>query len=126
MKRLYISIALMAAILAIAGHAMYSICQMEQELLGDLAQIKQTAQAGDLAATIALSDSFTERWVSTKKQLSRFVRHNQLDEITGLSDQLHAFAQYEDTANLHACIDRIAGCVEEIWHNEIPYISNIL
>lgn len=126
MKRLYIAIALMAVILAIAGYSMWSIRQIEQELLGSLNQIKQTSQTGDLPATLQLSEDFTSRWTVLKKKLTRFVRHNQLDEITGLADQLYSYAQYGDKANLHACLDRIAGCVEEIWHNELPYLYNIL
>jgi hypothetical protein len=126
LKRLYISIALMALVLTVAGYAMWNIYHIKQELLDSLEQIQQVSQLDDQTATLQLTMDFTKRWAELKKNLTRFVRHNQLEEITGLVEQLNAFAQYDDKSNLHACLDRIAGCLEDIWHNELPYLHNIL
>lgn len=57
--------------------------------------------------------------------LIRFVRHAELDEVTGAMTRLEMLAKYGDLSEFSAELNRIKNLLHHIYDSEIPYLRNI-
>ena len=57
--------------------------------------------------------------------LIRFVRHTELDEVTGAMTRLEMLAKYGDLSEFTAELNRIKNLLHHIYDSEIPYLRNI-
>lgn len=64
-------------------------------------------------------------WLDAEHVLIRFVRHAELDEVTGAMTRLEMLAKYGDLSEFSAELNRIKNLLHHIYDSEIPYLRNI-
>ena len=64
-------------------------------------------------------------WMDAEHVLIRFVRHTELDEVTGAMTRLEKLAKYGDLSEFSAELNRIKNLLHHIYDSEIPYLRNI-
>ena len=92
--------------------------QLEQ--LSAYAQNQQLDQAAEVAA------QFFDQWSQTKDSMVWYIRHEPLEKLTDISARLEQLARYGDLSQLLAQTKELTIRVDELYHNELPLLRNLV
>ena len=121
MRRLIISLVMLAGILFLSAFNLYTLYQIRGELVGDLdAMMQKLEQGQDPTAVTMDALEFEELWLDREEKLVKFIRHADLEQITWDSARLPYLARYGDLSELAAEINRIRLQVNHLWESQFP------
>ncbi len=125
MKRLWISIALFAAVVATSCVCLFYLTNLKNDFSKDFDELYELNAAGDNEKTAAAAKELTEKWMDKLHVFCRIVRHTQLDHVTLAVAKFESLAKYGENGELAAEIDRCKILLEDIWDSELPLFRNI-
>lgn len=125
MKRLYICIALFAAMLLGGAVSMKSLTDAQQRIDAQLQEVIFSAEQGNLDAAYRRSVELQGIWSECEHHLMLMVRHNDLDNMTMLVNHLPNLARYESTAQLLSYAEVAQKLILHIWDSERFILRNI-
>ncbi len=125
MKRVWIALGLVAAILAGGIFSLWHLERITREMGNSLEQLSLAVEQQDDARILELALMFQEQWQQFEPGIRRYIHHDELESITGGSARLAALARYQDYGELAAETDRMRHLVNHILESERPTLKNI-
>ena len=126
MKRMWIAIGLVAAVIATCCYCLFTLSKLKDEFLLELDRLYSLNAAGDNEKTAEAAKELTDLWLQKLHIFCRIVRHTQLDHVTLAIARFESLARYGENGELAAEIDRCKILLDDIWDSERPLIRNIL
>lgn len=125
MKRVVLCLGIIAVIVALSIFSLYSVKQYEDFFQEKIAELEEMTPQEDYDALAKKSAELYESWVQAEHVLIRFVRHTELDEVTGGIGRLEMLARFGDLSEFSAELYRIKTLLHHIADSETPYLRNI-
>ena len=128
MKRLYVSLGLIALLAALSGvHTLY-LSRFTGELAGLLTQAQEQVEREDWAAATQLTRQAKEQWVGNEGYLHITLRHADIDAILVSFDEALAFLQANEhqSAEYAAVNAKLLTQLALLLEEELPTITNLL
>ncbi|MEG1869664.1 MAG: DUF4363 family protein [Oscillospiraceae bacterium] len=126
MKRLWIAASAVLVIIVLSLLSLNYTYNVTNELANQLGQIKVSVKQENTAQTIYLCNEYKASWDEKEKTLVKFMRHNPLDKITGMSARLSSLAEYADKSELMAVLDELIDSTHHLLEEETPRLDSIL
>lgn len=126
MRRLVISLALLAALGGVGLWNSLALRSISQELLDTLAQAEAQAEAGNWAGAEALTRSAQERWESVSLYLYIVLRHDYTDEVNGSFASVLELIEWQETPEYAAGNGELMAQVEHFSEAEQLNWKNLL
>ena len=115
MKRFYICLGILAAILCVCFWSFNLFSGMSRDMISQLDAIEEAALAqGDSAVLEEMCAEYAQAWEEKEPLLLRVVRHPQLDEIGSLAAELRYLAQDDSYSHLLATVAHIKSNLQKI------------
>ena len=128
MKRLYVSLGLIAVLAMLCGaHTVY-LDRFTGELTGLLTRAQEQVECGDWESATQLTRQAKERWVDNDGYLHITLRHTDIDAILVSFDEALAFLQggEHQPAEYAAVNARLLTQLALLIEAELPTITNLL
>lgn len=125
MKRLYVSIVIMIAMITLSSVILFDLYKTKNEIIYMLDEIKTDTANQNYQAAYEKAEYFNLFWDTEEARLIRYVRHSQLDIITYSSAKLPALLKYGEYGECISELDQIKMALEHLWKSELPTINNI-
>lgn len=125
MKRMWLAVGLIAAVVLISAGALFSLTGIKNDFDSKFDSLYLLVESGDSAAAASAARELTEYWMERHHTLCRIVRHGQLDQITLAVARFEPLAVYGERGELAAEITRCKLLLEDIWDSELPTFTNI-
>ena len=125
MKRMWIAVILIAAVLAVSTVCLLSLSTIQRELDEELAMLSDLSTVSSPEETAKAAKELSSVWRKRLNTLCRIVRHTQLDQVTMAIARLEPLALYGEKGEFAAEILRCRILLEEIVDSEKPLIRNI-
>ncbi|WP_312640624.1 DUF4363 family protein [Hydrogenoanaerobacterium sp.] len=125
MKRLIISLLMVALIITFSIINSITLYKIRIELSDYLEGMSQKLESGSMQEVMEDAQKFKELWHDREEKLVRFIRHSDLEQITWDSARLPELAKYGDIAELAAEIKRIQLQVDHLWETQIPRFRTV-
>ena len=128
MKRLYVSLGLIALLAALCGvHTVY-LSRFTDELTGLLDQAQEQVDRGDWEGAFRLTQQAKDQWVDNVGYLHVTLRHADVDAILVSFDEALAFLQGSEhqPAEYAAVNARLLTQLALLLEAELPTITNLL
>ena len=128
MKRLYVSLGLIAVLAALCGvHTVY-LSRFTGELTGLLTQAQEQVNREDWEGAFRLTRQAKEQWVDSEGYLHITLRHTDVDAILVSFDEALAFLQGKEhqSAEYAAANARLLTQLALLVEAELPTITNLL
>jgi len=125
MRRLYISIGMMAVITAASiGCLLYVhiVCTESEQMLQE---IYEDAVNGDFDTAYEKSTQFYSYWIKQESTMILIIRHYHLDEIRTNAAKLPEYLSCQNNAESTATVKTLLTIVETIWQEEQPVFRSI-
>ncbi|MDF2567597.1 MAG: hypothetical protein K0R90_1053 [Oscillospiraceae bacterium] len=122
------SITISIILLALIGFSIFSLFRLQdinQEMTDLLTSASLAAQNQEFEKAKELSKKCIERWHEHEHFAGIFIRHNEIDEMTGLVSQLKSFIEQKNTALFCGTADRAITLINHIFSSELPTLTNI-
>ena len=126
MKRLYAAIAFLLIILATSAFTIFQCRQFRDQAIPQVEQIIEYAETGHLEQAAGLSGQFFDSWSKTRDSMVWYIRHEPLEKITGIASRLESLANHGDLSQLIAQANELIVHIDELYHNELPLIQNLI
>ena len=126
MKRLYAAIAFLLIILATSAFTIFQCRQFRDQAIPQVEQIIEYAETGHLEQAAGLSGQFFDSWSKTRDSMVWYIRHEPLEKITGIASRLESLAHHDDLSQLIAQANELIVHIDELYHNELPLIQNLI
>ena len=110
MKRIYAAIAFLLVIVSTSLFTIKQCYDFRSRALPQLEQLSAYAQNQQL-------DQASMVW---------YIRHEPLEKITDISARLEQLARYGDLSQLLAQTKELTIRVDELYHNELPLLRNLV
>lgn len=114
MKRLWIGIGILAALLGAGLWAMFSMDHIHSAISEELEQAAQTVQDSGWEEAAALTDSAKEDWETHWRFSAALADHSSIDQIDGLFAQLKVYEDRRDTTSYAAACAQLAQMVSAL------------
>ena len=128
MKRLYVSLGLIALLAALSGvHTVY-LAQFTGELTGLLTQAQEQVEQENWQAAFQLTRQAREQWAANDGYLHITLRHADIDAILVSFDEALAFLQGDEhqPAEYAAVNARLLAQLALLLEAELPTLTNLL
>lgn len=125
MKRMWLAVGLIAAVVLISAGALFLLTGIKNDFDSKFDSLYLLVESGDFAAAASAARELTEYWMERHHTLCRIVRHGQLDQITLAVARFEPLAVYGERGELAAEITRCKLLLEDIWDSELPTLTNI-
>ena len=125
MKRMWIAIGLIGAVIILSTVCLLSLSTAQKELDGELEKLSVLSTAASSEETARAAGELGSLWHKRLSVLCRIVRHTQLDQVTMAIARLEPLALYGEKGEFAAEILRCRILLEEIVDSEKPLIRNI-
>ena len=126
MKRLYAAIAFLLIILATSAFTIFQCRQFRDQAIPQVEQIIEYAETGHLEQAAGLSGQFFDSWSKTRDSMVWYIRHEPLEKITGIASRLESLAHHGYLSQLIAQANELIVHIDELYHNELPLIQNLI
>ncbi len=126
MKRLYTSLIVLFIILSVSFFTIIQCKNLCSEAYSQVLQIKENTKSDRPQEAVAMAQQFYKFWNKSKNSMVWYIRHEPLEKITALSSRLEALIQNDDLAMLEAYCDELLVRINELYHNEIPKLHNLI
>ena len=123
MKRLYAAIAFLLIILATSAFTIFQCRQFHNQAIPQVEQIIEYAETGHLEQA---AGQFFDSWSKTRDSMVWYIRHEPLEKITGIASRLESLAHHGDLSQLIAQANELIVHIDELYHNELPLIQNLI
>lgn len=115
MKRFYICLGLLAAIVCVCFWSFNLFSGMSRDMISQLDAIEEAALAqGENADLEEMCAEYARAWEEKEPLLLRVVRHPQLDEIGSLTAELRYLARDDSYSHLLAAVAHIKSNLRKI------------
>ncbi|MDD2955919.1 MAG: DUF4363 family protein [Oscillospiraceae bacterium] len=125
MKRVYIALGLLAAIIALSACSLSTYISVQKEVTAQMDHLDSLIEREDYETLAEEAKAVSEGWNEKEHLLIRFIRHQELDEVTSTMTRLPMLAKYLDLGELSAEINHIRVLLHHILDSEIPYPRNV-
>ncbi len=125
MKRLIISLVMVALIIAFSISNTVTLYNVRGELNEHLNNMAQKLDGGEAQDVVEDTQQFQQLWLDREEKLVRFIRHTDLEQITWDCARLPYLAKYGDMAELTAEINRIQLQINHLWETQVPRIRTV-
>ena len=125
MKKLWVGIGILAALLAIAIGGAIVLGHVHGELADRLEQAAEEAPT-DWQGASALAQSVQEDWSRHRHWIAALVDHEPLEEINGLFDQLDLCKREKNPEKFAAVCLQIATICTALEESHMPFWWNLL
>lgn len=125
MKRLIISLVMVALIIAFSISNTVTLYNVRGELNEYLNNMAQKLEGGEAQDVVEDTQQFQKLWLDREEKLVRFIRHTDLEQITWDCARLPYLAKYGDMAELTAEINRIQLQINHLWETQVPRIRTV-
>ena len=128
MKRLYVSLGLIALLAALSGvHTLY-LSRFTDELTGLLSQAQEQVERGDWESAIQVTRQAQKQWLDNEGYLHITLRHADIDAILVSFDEALAFLQGSERqpAEYAAVNSRLLTQLALLLEAELPTITTLL
>ena len=128
MKRLCVSLSLIAVLAVLCGVHTVCLSRFTGELTGLLTQAQEQAERGDWANAARLTQQAREQWVDNDGYLHITLRHADIDAILVSFDEALAFLQGNEhqPAEYAAVNAKLLTQLALLLEAELPTLTNIL
>ena len=128
MKRLFVSLGLIALLAALSGaHTLY-LSRFTDELTGLLTQAQEQVEREDWGGAVRLTREAQEQWAANDGYLHITLRHADIDAILVSFDEALAFLQANEhqSAEYAAVNARLLAQLGLLLEAELPTVTNLL
>ncbi|MGI6402985.1 MAG: DUF4363 family protein [Oscillospiraceae bacterium] len=126
MKRLYICLAVIAAITGVCIFSMHRISEIKDRVEDYSNAVFTAMEEENYEKTLASVGELTDYWMEQNTVLVRYVRHAQVDDISKGISRLESLARYQVYPDLAAELSAILWQMEQIWDSERVHIRNVM
>lgn len=128
MRRLYLSIGLIALLAALSALHVWHLNDFTGQLTAQLTQAQALAEEGDWEGAARLTQQAKERWMGHQGYLHTTLHHNDIDAVLISLDETLAFLEgaEKQTAEYAAANARLLTQLELLVEAELPTLTNIL
>ncbi len=125
MRQLWISVGILAVMVALLSWNVVKVDSLTQPMLEDLSQAASTARADDWSSTQALTQQIQDRWETGMHHL-RFVQmHDTIDEVTLLLREAQGYLQDQKMGEYLSVLGKLTGRLEAIQEQERVSAENL-
>ena len=121
MKRVALCAAVLLVIILLCTASLVTVSRYQHHFTQALQDLEQAVYQ----ETFERPADICRDWLDAEHVLIRFVRHAELDEVTGAMTRLEMLAKYGDLSEFSAELNRIKNLLHHIYDSEIPYLRNI-
>ena len=125
MKRIYICIVAILAIIAISSFSLWRVHQVKEETVTRLEEIQHALDQQDISQALEKTQELASYWQEAQNALIRYIRHVPVDDISNRVMGLPALCAHGEYGELQAEMDRITHLLEHIWYSELPVPRNL-
>jgi hypothetical protein len=125
-KRLYICLAVIAAITGVCIFSMHRISEIKDRVEDYSNAVFTAMEEENYEKTLASVGELTDYWMEQNTVLVRYVRHAQVDDISKGISRLESLARYQVYPDLAAELSAILWQMEQIWDSERVHIRNVM
>lgn len=128
MRRLYLSVGLIALMAALSGLHVWHLNDLTGQLTAQLTQDQALAQREDWDGAARLTRQAKERWTGHEGYLHTTLRHTDIDAILISLDETLAFLEggEKQPAEYAAANARLLAQLALLVEAEVPTLANIL
>ncbi len=128
MRRLYLSVGLIALMAALSGLHIWHLNDLTGQLTAQLTQAQALAQREDWDGAARLTRQAKERWTGHEGYLHTTLRHTDIDAILISLDETLAFLEggEKQPAEYAAANARLLAQLALLVEAEVPTLANIL
>lgn len=128
MRRLYLSVGLIALLAALSGLHVWHLNGFTAQLTAQLTQAQELAEAEDWEGAARLTLQAKERWLDHQGYLHTTLRHEDIDAILISLDETLAFLEgaEKQSAEYSAANARLLTQLELLVEAELPTLTNLL
>ncbi len=128
MRRLYLSVGLIALMAALSGLHIWHLNNLTGQLTAQLTQAQALAQREDWDGAARLTRQAKERWTGHEGYLHTTLRHTDIDAILISLDETLAFLEggEKQPAEYAAANARLLAQLALLVEAEVPTLANIL
>ncbi len=128
MRRLYLSVGLIALMAALSGLHVWHLNDLTGQLTAQLTQAQALAQREDWDGAARLTRQAKERWTGHEGYLHTTLRHTDIDAILISLDETLAFLEggEKQPAEYAAANARLLAQLALLVEAEVPTLANIL
>ena len=128
MRRLYLSVGLIALMAALSGVHVWHLNDLTGQLTAQLTQAQALAQREDWDGAARLTRQAKERWTGHEGYLHTTLRHTDIDAILISLDETLAFLEggEKQPAEYAAANARLLAQLALLVEAEVPTLANIL
>ena len=128
MKRLYVSLGLIALLAALSGAHTVHLDRFTGQLAELLTQAQDRVERDDWEGAIRLTEQAKERWIEHDGYLHITLRHADIDAVLVSFDETLAFLQASEhqSAEYAAVNARLLTQLALLLEAELPTLTNIL
>ena len=128
MRRLYLSVGLIALLAALSGLHVWHLNDFTGQLTAQLTQAQALAEGGDWEGAARLTRQAKARWMGHQGYLHTTLHHNDIDAVLISLDETLAFLEgaEKQTAEYAAANARLLTQLELLVEAELPTLTNIL
>lgn len=128
MRRLYLSVGLIALMAALSGLHVWHLNDLTGQLTAQLTQAQALAQREDWDGAARLTRQAKERWTGHEGYLHTTLRHTDIDAVLISLDEALAFLEGEEkqSAEYAAVNARLLTQLELLVEAELPTLTNLL
>ena len=118
MKRLWIGVAFLGAMLAVGVVLMVLFDRVHAPMSEDLRQASQMAMAQDWEKATALTHQARAEWKRYRNLIAAVADHEPLEEMEHLLEQLDVYAQQKRTADFSALCVELASLADAMLESQ--------
>ena len=125
MKRVALCTAILLVIILLCTASLVTVSRYQRDFTKAIQDLEQAVYQETFEVLSVRAASDCRDWMDAEHVLIRFVRHTELDEVTGAMTRLEKLAKYGDLSEFSAELNRIKNLLHHIYDSEIPYLRNI-
>ena len=125
MKRVALCAAVLLVIILLCTASLVTVSRYHHHFTQALQDLEQAVYQETFERLSGQAADICRDWLDAEHVLIRFVRHAELDEVTGAMTRLEMLAKYGDLSEFSAELNRIKNLLHHIYDSEIPYLRNI-
>lgn len=126
MKRLIVSVALLAVVSTLCGMSLHGQQKNTHALIDTLDRMEQAYKADDLQCCQRLANDFPADFQRRTRWFSMFLPHSYLSSIQEVAVTLPVILQGEDSAHFPIELARCRLLLQRLEQLEVPSLDNIL
>lgn len=126
MKRLFISLAIFAALFGFAFYGTVALSHEGERLTSLLTEAIDQAKKGNAEAAKQAAERLEARYIESEKRLSYFVDHRNIGQLGVEISTLPSLAEAEDLSNFLASCNSAKTSIIHLVDSATPHLRNVM